>query len=282
MWNVLFATDGSPCAEDAAGFLREMGLPPGSRICVCTVLDRGVERLLELAGVRRLEPPNRLVARVAGEFACRGIAATHSVLLGHGARAIVQCARETRADLVVTGSRGLTGIGGLLLGSVAQYVADRAPCCVLVARPAHCKIRSILLAADTSDGADRAADWLVRCPLPPDTRITVATVLRPPDPAPELPYCQAPLYCADSEQERRAAEEVLENVCESLTALGRSCCPVVRMGSPAAELLRLAEECHADLIALGARTSSLFERWVLGCVADGVLRYARCSVLVAR
>ncbi len=48
------------------------------------------------------------------------------------ARALLQSAAD--ADLVVVGARGVGGFKGLLLGSVSQQVAQRAPCPVVIAR----------------------------------------------------------------------------------------------------------------------------------------------------
>jgi nucleotide-binding universal stress UspA family protein len=48
---------------------------------------------------------------------------------------IVDVARETRPSLVVMGSRGLTGLQRLLLGSVSNHVAHRSPASVLLAHP---------------------------------------------------------------------------------------------------------------------------------------------------
>ena len=42
--------------------------------------------------------------------------------------------REQDADLVVMGSRGRTGIARIILGSVSEKVASRAPVPVMVAR----------------------------------------------------------------------------------------------------------------------------------------------------
>jgi nucleotide-binding universal stress UspA family protein len=44
----------------------------------------------------------------------------------------VHAARERQADLVVVGSRGLTGLPRLVLGSVARNVLYHAPCSVLI------------------------------------------------------------------------------------------------------------------------------------------------------
>lgn len=49
---------------------------------------------------------------------------------------IVRCARDVKADLIVMGSHGLTGIEHLLIGSVAERVVRKAPCSVLVVRDA--------------------------------------------------------------------------------------------------------------------------------------------------
>jgi nucleotide-binding universal stress UspA family protein len=50
------------------------------------------------------------------------------------ADAIVQLAKERRADLVVVGTVGRSGIPRLVLGSTAEAVVDNAPCSVLVVR----------------------------------------------------------------------------------------------------------------------------------------------------
>ncbi len=53
---------------------------------------------------------------------------------GDAGRAIVEKAREIGADLVVVGSRGLSGVTSFLMGSVSTHVVHAAPCSVLVVR----------------------------------------------------------------------------------------------------------------------------------------------------
>ena len=54
------------------------------------------------------------------------------VLQGEPAAEIVRHAREERCDLLVLGTHGRTGMSRLVLGSVAERVARRSPCPVLV------------------------------------------------------------------------------------------------------------------------------------------------------
>lgn len=56
------------------------------------------------------------------------------VLEGRPADVIVDHARAVKADLIVMGSLGRTGLERLLVGSVAERVVRLAPCPVLVVR----------------------------------------------------------------------------------------------------------------------------------------------------
>lgn len=47
---------------------------------------------------------------------------------------IVRVAEETSTDLIVMGTHGRTGLGRLLLGSVAEQVMRKAPCPVMTVR----------------------------------------------------------------------------------------------------------------------------------------------------
>jgi nucleotide-binding universal stress UspA family protein len=55
--------------------------------------------------------------------------------------------------------------------------------------------------------------------------------------------------------------------------------PVVRDGTAAAEILDQASDMKADLLVIGTHGRSGFERFVLGSVAEKVLRKASCPVM---
>ncbi|MBN9518079.1 universal stress protein [bacterium] len=60
-----------------------------------------------------------------------GLLAERRVMEGDPVAVILHVARETPADLVVLGTHGRTGLGRLLMGSVAEQVVRLAPCPVL-------------------------------------------------------------------------------------------------------------------------------------------------------
>jgi len=53
-------------------------------------------------------------------------------------------------------------------------------------------------------------------------------------------------------------------------------------GKPAAEITRFAAENNIDLIVIGTRGKHGFERLLLGSVAEQVVRFAPCKVLVVK
>ena len=77
----------------------------------------------------------------------------------------------------------------------------------------------------------------------------------------------------------------LERVARVKDALGQCGANVrsaVRIGHPVQEILLAAKEHDADLIAIGARGQTQTETFRLGGVAQKVVKYAPCSVLVGR
>lgn len=57
------------------------------------------------------------------------------IVTGDPAEEIVRLAKIYDADLIVLGSRGLTGLKRILLGSVSSQIVEDAPCSVLVVKP---------------------------------------------------------------------------------------------------------------------------------------------------
>lgn len=101
---------------------------PGGRSTGPWIGDAGTYQAIfdDLCGLHQgyaQEAAGRLGARAAGE-----------ARRGSVAKEIVDAAADAKADLIVIGSRGQTGLARLLLGSVARGVLYRSPVSVLVVR----------------------------------------------------------------------------------------------------------------------------------------------------
>ncbi len=87
---------------------------------------------IALEGIDELRSVAELRLRDAmREFAVDG---RTTVISGHAAQAIVSYAETVRAELVVVGTHGRSGLARLTLGSTAAAVIDAAPSSVLVVR----------------------------------------------------------------------------------------------------------------------------------------------------
>jgi nucleotide-binding universal stress UspA family protein len=135
--HILVAIDGSTYSNEALPAALEIAQKFQSKILVLHVSEHDRGR----AVVYALETPAGVTVMV-GEAVKKardlGIAAdgqVRDVAAGHVAKAIVETAKANGVDLIVMGSRGLSDVQGLLLGSVTHKVMQAASIPVLVVRP---------------------------------------------------------------------------------------------------------------------------------------------------
>ena len=61
-----------------------------------------------------------------------GVKVEPTIEIGHAGEQICDCAKDRRADLIVTATHGRTGLKHMFIGSTAEFVVRRADCPVLV------------------------------------------------------------------------------------------------------------------------------------------------------
>jgi len=81
---------------------------------------------------------------------------------------------------------------------------------------------------------------------------------------------------------REDAKLRLQILTEPLTAKGIRTRIVVGTGDPASEIVRIAEEQHADLVVIATHGNTGWRHLAFGSVAEKVLRLASCPVLSVR
>ncbi|HET8784464.1 MAG TPA: universal stress protein [Candidatus Limnocylindrales bacterium] len=145
---VLFATDGSPSALGAERLLTTWPIFESAAIRVVSVADvprpwhTGVAPTMVMqvtdAYAKDLERAKHDHEALARETSARLEAADRRVdstlRVGDAAAEIVEEAAAWSADLVVLGSRGLTGVSRFVLGSVARNVLQGTQSSVLIVR----------------------------------------------------------------------------------------------------------------------------------------------------
>ena len=196
---------------------------------------------------------------------------------------IVKKAEQIGASLLVIGGSGATGLKRVFLGSVAEKVVRHAHCSVLVARKVS--DGSVVLAAtDLSDPSLPAVQAAARVAK---TREMPLVVMYDIDHWPSLVSGMAllgPVPVAPNAEmlaERKTAlVRIVQSQLDRLEVVAKL--EVTTEGNPAAAIVRMADNQHAELLVLGSRGRTGLERLALGSVAGEVLRYAHCSVLVVR
>jgi nucleotide-binding universal stress UspA family protein len=192
------------------------------------------------------------------------------------------------ADVIVMGTHGRTGVGRLLLGSVAERVLRLAPCPVVtvprdVRSPAwSLTFGRLLCPIDFSAASARALDYAASLAAPEGPGLCVLHVVDlfaesgvAPDPA----AFDSPDFAADVV--RTAAEQVSHAV----QATVRARCPVTEvaaLGQASAEIVRVAAEQECDAIVLGVRRRSKADLLLYGSTIQEVVRHARVPVLTIR
>ncbi len=153
---VLLTTDGSSYSQCAVDYLAAFPIPADTVIKVMHVLPPLPNAYISAfpSGPQMVpEMPSPEVERITTEMAEqetregkalleetvlylreRGLVANSVLRRGDAATEIIQYAKESNIDLIVTGSRGLSRLRGLLLGSVSRKLVHYAGCSVLIVK----------------------------------------------------------------------------------------------------------------------------------------------------
>lgn len=241
------------------------------------------QQLGEVTAAMQLEVTRRLSEKVE-ELRAQGIDTEIETPQGPAGEVVAQVARKHAAELIVVGTHGHTGISRFLLGSVATAILRHAPCDVLVCRGNANKLpfRRPLVAMDFSAASKRALRHTARV-AQPNAPIEVLHAWQLPAGSwgasffgvDRFPWSQ--IRDAVVQSAKLKGEKVLT---ES-ASLGHPLHLELVQGAPTPVITHAAERGGYDLISVGTHGHGGFRRLLLGSVAEGVIRHAPCSVLVA-
>ena len=102
------------------------------------------------------------------------------------------------------------------------------------------------------------------------------------EPLPEAVFSAPSAVLAAEKMSSRLARDYLEEVAAGIREQGVKVQVAQLEGKPHVEIIRYAEEQGADMIVMSTRGHSGLSRWLLGSVADRVVRGATVPVLLVQ
>lgn len=199
---------------------------------------------------------------------------------------IVEQARALPADLLVMGTHGRSGFARLFLGSVTERVLRQAACPVLTVprrlqAGKQTSIRRILCPIDFSDPSFEALAHAVAIAEEAGAELLVLHVI---ELLPEATVYGHDLVnrAAESGRLRDVARAQMAAAIERLTSGSVPVHELLETGRAHNEILRVADEREADLIAIGVHGHGNTELMLFGSTTESVVRQARVPVLTLR
>jgi nucleotide-binding universal stress UspA family protein len=134
--SILFATDGSKFSEAATDKAIDFAKSYGSELNVITVVDVTEEFMARAPGALEdlVKKAKSMVEDVKKKADSKGIKAESIVREGDAYKVIINVAKKQKANAIIMGSHGRTGLKRLLMGSVTERVIGHAPCPVLIVK----------------------------------------------------------------------------------------------------------------------------------------------------
>jgi nucleotide-binding universal stress UspA family protein len=140
----------------------------------------------------------------------------------------------------------------------------------------HSQFKKILVGFDGSAQSEKATESALALAQSLDSSLLIFAVARPPEPA-TMVELDAMLDDA-----REHFEEQFKKIIQRAKGLGVEMQTDIAVGHPVEQIVHRAETDHVDLIVLGRRGKSRWEKMLVGSTAEKVLRYAHCPVMVVR
>jgi nucleotide-binding universal stress UspA family protein len=283
---VLVPTDGSESAERAARYGRVLTAAYGSTVHVLSVVD---ER--DFDGVTGDEEPDagRTAAEQTAHEAVDAAAALFDtddvvtrVTVGVPSEAILAYVSEADVDLVVMGTHGRTGVERFIIGSVAERVVRHASVPVLTVRhsdaaPPSERVERILVPTDGSDASFQALPYAFDLAERFDAVVEGLSIVDE--------RTKSSVYTVETALEEMVggleatARTATDRVEARAHAADAEVTTTVVDGIPSRTICAHAEESGADLVVIASHGRTGLAHYLLGSVAERVVRNSTVPVL---
>ena len=210
------------------------------------------------------------------------------ISVGKPADEISRAVEDKDIDLVITATRGRSGLKRIILGSVTERLMRTLNCPLLVVNsPEHkfvstadqvVKIEKILVGCDFSPDSDQAFNYALSLAQEFEAELHLAHVIEPPRQS-EVHRQDTPV----SEEMQQNYRDLLNRKLKEMVPVEARywCTPQTGLleGQAFQEIVRYAESKEIDMIVLGVRGHGLVKTLFLGSTTDRVVRRSPCPVL---
>ena len=218
---------------------------------------------------------------------------THA-LKGRPFEEICRLARDRDIDLIVTSTRGNTGLRHLALGSTAERVVRYSPCPVLVLRPSDKKKKlgrngkmskarltfdKILVPIDFSECSMGELAYARRIAKQFGSKLVLmhSVALQYYITSDEYARYDLPLL---TQQAEKTARNHMRDLIEKTDWEGVKVESSIQIGHAGQQVCARADAEHTDMIVTSTHGTTGFKHILLGSTAEYVVRHASCPVLV--
>ena len=289
---ILCATDFSDYSNLTVSYGAALAREFGSRLIICHVIDLSSvaiygEFQLDPVGQqnRIIDDANDQLAKLTGD---QPVDWEPMITVGKPADEILRAVEEEKIDLVISATRGRTGLKRLILGSVTERLMLTLPCPLLVLRSPERKfvspadhafrLKKILVGCDFSPDSDQAFNHALSLAQEFEAELHLANVIETP--------AQANLNKSESSSAAEIQEDyrnlIRQKLKDQVPEEARNWCTpqtAILEGQPYEELANYAESEEIDMIVMGIRGHSLMKTLFLGSTTDRVVRRSPCPVL---
>jgi nucleotide-binding universal stress UspA family protein len=212
------------------------------------------------------------------------------VRAGNAVKEILATTKELQADLLVLATHGQGGSKHLMLGSTTDKLIRHAPCPVLVVRETTrgpvktaaegIVLEKILVPVDFSECSREGARYASVFATAVGADLLLMHIVEPSHEWACRAIAPRPDCAQRFEKTLLEAEEKINRIVNFLPLIGISAETAIEVGKPLRDLVKESEQRDIDMIITSTHGYSALRHALLGSVAEGLAREAKCPVLI--
>ena len=282
--NVLVAIGGSPWSDAALSYAISLVAASGADLTILTVLASPVAYTMPdvmSSSELLMESIERQGHELIGQASARAEAAEvpHNAVAKWGSvpETILQTAQEEQCDLIILGSRVITGWKRLMIGRTLNAVTARCEQPLLVVKhPPAVELgqstwRRLLVATGGSPWSDMAVDHALKLAQQNGLEVCLLCV-----------DTSRPAATGDAFDDNSAAKDILANAEARAAAAGVTYEAHLAYGDVTEAVLETAGSRQCDAIVMGSRGMTGLKRLMIGSISNAVAAKSLLPVMIVK